>query len=403
MPRILFVDDEPMILNSMRMRLGRRRPEWDCVYVESGAEALAALTEGPVDVVVTDMRMPGMDGGTLLGIVRERYPHTFRMVLSGQMNRDAQLRALPVTHRFLVKPCLPAQLEAHISAALEMHQRLDNPALADLIGGIRQLPSSPMLYAELTRMIADPNVGVAQISRVVERDAGITARLLHVANSAFFGVRRQIRTTLEAINWLGVDLVRKLVLSCELGQLAAQADLPARLIDDLQSHAILTARIASRLVRPELTGTVATAALLHNVGKLIFALAPAEMRARYELATAAGQTELRAQRFAFGCDYPTAGAFLLNYWGLPLDIVQAVALHCEPNAAETAEGIDAPGAVHVASNLAIAAARFDPHTPPLSHTGVDLAYLETAGLSARLSEWCVLARGQRIAMVEPTA
>ena len=246
MPRILFVDDEPMILNSMRMRLGRRRPEWDCVYVESGAEALAALTEGPVDVVVTDMRMPGMDGGTLLGIVRERYPHTFRMVLSGQMNRDAQLRALPVTHRFLVKPCLPAQLEAHISAALEMHQRLDNPALADLIGGIRQLPSSPMLYAELTRMIADPNVGVAQISRVVERDAGITARLLHVANSAFFGVRRQIRTTLEAINWLGVDLVRKLVLSCELGQLAAQADLPARLIDDLQTHAILTARIGPR-------------------------------------------------------------------------------------------------------------------------------------------------------------
>lgn len=401
MPRILFVDDEPMILNSMRMRLSRRRPEWDCVYVESGADALGALQEGPVDVVVTDMRMPGMDGATLLSVVRERYPHTFRMVLSGQMNRDAQLRALPVTHRFLVKPCLPAELEAHISAALDMHQRLDNPRLADLIGGIRQLPSSPMLYAELTRMIADPKVGVAQISRVVERDSAITARLLHVANSAFFGVRRQIRTTLEAINWLGVDLVRKLVLSCELGQIAAQSDLPAKLIEDMQTHAILTARIASRLVRPELSGTAATAALLHNVGRLIFALAPAEMRARFDVAQSGGAPELRAQKIAFGCDYPTAGAFLLNFWGLPLDIVQAVALHCEPSGADAKDGLDAAGAVYVASNLAQAASRFTPNPPPAHAIGLDQRYLADVGVANRVAEWCLLAGSQRLEMAEP--
>ena len=312
MNRILFVDDEPMILNSMRMRLSRRRPEWTCVYLESAIDALQALEAGPVDVVVTDMRMPGMDGATLLSIVRERYPHTFRIVLSGQMNRDAQLRALPVTHRFLAKPCPPAELEAHIEAALDVHRRLDNPQLADLIGGSRQLPSSPALYTELTRLIADPNVGVAQIARLVDRDPGVAARLLHVANSAFFGVRRQIRTTLEAINWLGVDLVRKLVLSCELGTIVGQAPSMRRKVEDLHGQAILTARIASRLVSPEISGAAATAALLHNVGQLIFALGPTERQAEVERLVDNGMPELRAQEQVYGCTYATAGAFLLN-------------------------------------------------------------------------------------------
>ncbi len=401
MSRILFVDDEPMILNSMRMRLSRRRPDWDCVYVESAVDALQALQDGPVDVVVTDMRMPGMDGATLLSIVRERYPHTFRIVLSGQMNRDAQLRALPVTHRFLVKPCPPAELEAHIDAALDMHRRLDSPQLADLIGGIRQLPTSPVIYTELSRMIADPNVGVAQISRLVERDPAVAARLLHVANSAFFGVRRQIRTTLEAINWLGVDLVRKLVLSCELGNLAGQSPALRRKVDDLHAHAILTARIASRLVKPEDSGTAATAALLHNLGRLVFALGPPERQAEVDRLVALGLRELPAQEQVYSCTYATAGAFLLNYWGLPLDIVQAVAMHAEPSSAHSRNGLDIAGAVYVASGLAVAAVRYDPHPPPITHTGLDERFLAEAGFEHRVPEWCMLARSQRLAMLEP--
>jgi HD-like signal output (HDOD) protein len=404
MPRILFVDDEPMILSSMRSRLSRRRPDWDCSYVESGAEALDVLASlGDVNVVVTDMRMPQMDGATLLTIVRERHPKAFRIVLSGQMNRDAQLRALPVTHRFLAKPCPPAEIEATIEQALAIQTRIENPAVADLVGGIHHLPSSPPLVQELNRLIADPTVGVNRIASVIDRDPAMAARLLHVANSAFFGLRRQIRTSLEAINWLGVDLVRKLTLTCEVSMVAARAGVSAARIKELQTHALLAARIASRLVKQEDAATAATAALLHNVGAYLFALAPAPQREAVEAAMAEGLSENEAHRRVFGCLHGEAGAHLLNLWGLPLEIVRAVALHQDPKEAFASGTITEVGAVHLADLLARVAARWSPHPPPASALGIDPALVERLGIADRLLEWSLLANKQQTEMLESAA
>src|SRR5690606_34045961 len=103
--RILFVDDEPHVLDGLRDLLHKRLREWEMSFALGGQEALTLLETRPFDVVISDMRMPGIDGVTLLRLVKERYPAIARIVLSGQAERDAVVNALPVAHQFLSKPC----------------------------------------------------------------------------------------------------------------------------------------------------------------------------------------------------------------------------------------------------------------------------------------------------------
>jgi len=393
MPRILFVDDEPMILNSLRLRFSRRHPDWDCSFAADGLEALEILERGPFDIVVTDMRMPGMDGATLLGVVRERHPETFRVVLSGQMSRDAQLRALPVAHRFHAKPCPPAELEQTIEQALELSRQLDHKAIARVVGGIQRLPAAPRLYARMTQMMADHRVGLNQIARTVDQDPGTAARLLHVANSAFFGVRRQIRTTLEALNWLGVDLTRKLVLSSELS--VCFGDGASRhLIEEVQLHASLTARIASRLVPVSKARVVSTAALLHEVGRLVLANGNASLLAETQALAGRLGDAYEAERRVLGFTHAEVGAYLLNLWGLPLDIVDAVAHHHAPPQVGVPGELSPAGAIYVASELALAARRRRPMVPDPRRLRLSSGWLRSSGVELKLHEWCLLANHQ---------
>ncbi|HZL98849.1 MAG TPA: response regulator, partial [Planctomycetota bacterium] len=125
MKRILIVDDEQRVLSGLRRQLHARRGEWELLFLEGGEAALAELSARPADAVVTDMRMPGMDGAQLLAAVAVRHPEIARLVLSGQAEADRQLAARGRCHRYLVKPCPADLLEAAIRQALEVRAALD--------------------------------------------------------------------------------------------------------------------------------------------------------------------------------------------------------------------------------------------------------------------------------------
>ena len=105
MRRVLFVDDETQVLDSLRDALRPRRHEWEMSFAASGDDALDRLEREVYDVIVSDMRMHGMDGATLLGLVERSQPGAVRIVLSGSAERDVVARAAAVAHRFLAKPC----------------------------------------------------------------------------------------------------------------------------------------------------------------------------------------------------------------------------------------------------------------------------------------------------------
>lgn len=142
LPRVLCVDDEPRILEGLTLHLRR---EYQVFTAASGQVALQTLTDiGGVAVVVSDMRMPGMDGAALLKQVKQRYPETTRILLTGEPGREAAVQAINEGQifRFLTKPCAPEQLRAAIDAAV-IHHRLmtaEKVLLQDtLVGCIKAL------------------------------------------------------------------------------------------------------------------------------------------------------------------------------------------------------------------------------------------------------------------------
>jgi DNA-binding NtrC family response regulator len=141
MRRILFVDDELQILESLRDSLRKQRSCWEMMFVSSAQAALAELENRPFDIVVSDMQMPVTDGATLLAQIRDRYPRTLRLILSGEADEETILRALPIAHQFLSKPCDPVVLRQTLERLCALLGLEDDHAIRAMLGEPRVPPS----------------------------------------------------------------------------------------------------------------------------------------------------------------------------------------------------------------------------------------------------------------------
>jgi HD-like signal output (HDOD) protein/ActR/RegA family two-component response regulator len=389
MRRVLFVEDEPHLLERLRDALRPWRRHWQMTFAPDGPSALSALELDPYDAVVTDMRMPGMDGAALLGLVQRIQPTSVRIVLSSHAESDAVARAANVAHRFLPKPCDVEELVRVVQRSCGVNALVEHPELRRAAAGTGRLPSVPRLYTELTALMNDPDTTLADVERLVEQDAAMAAKVLQLANSAYFGRARPVDQLGQAIGYLGLNALKALVLSAE----AMAAFQPERRIDGfsierLQRHSALVARITRRLLddRQHEDGAVA-AALIHDVGMLVLA-----SRAPDYLGDVLDRSE-RERRPAFaieqelrGFTHAEVGAHVLGLWGLPHTIVEAVAYHHDPAAAHDPR-LDAVTAVHVANVLAdeLEAPEDAERTrPPLAP---DLDHLERVGVADRLAGW----------------
>lgn len=384
--RILFVDDEAGILDGLRDLLRRERREWDMVFALGPEAALAEIEGGgDLDAVVADMRMPSMDGAAFLGEVRARRPGAARIVLSGQSDHVAALRAAQVAHMFLAKPCDPARLRAALDRAWALREMLGDEDLRRAAGARGTLPSAPAAYAELTAAAARDDVGVREISEILERDPAMCAKVLQLVNSSFFGLGRPVVHVGRAVAYLGVDTIRSLVLSTEaFGVLGAGLD--ACVVDTVRRHSLLAAHIAVGLVDECDRDGALTAGLLHDIGKLVLlAEEPGYLAEALERSGREGRPLADVERETRGSTHAEVGAHLLSLWGLPFCVVEAVACHHAPPA--PGDVLDLVSGVQVANLLACEVAPGGPGSPADDAAAV----LEGAVDEGRLGAWRALA------------
>ncbi|MGO9096051.1 MAG: HDOD domain-containing protein [Bryobacteraceae bacterium] len=390
MKRILFVDDEPRVLQGLQRMLRQDSRRWETVFVGSGPEALDKLAAQPFDVIVSDMRMPGMDGATLLGHVRERHPGVVRLVLSGHFEVQAALRATPVAHQFMAKPCSPEALRAALERACNLSDLLVNEELRQAIGAIGELPSPPRTCMLLLQELANPEASFSRVAGIVEQDVGLASKVLQLVNSAFFGFTYEFATVQRAVNYLGIDVLRQLVTSVEiLRTFRTDAACGIFSLEDLDAHSRFAAGIAGQL---PVSGDVAVpvlAALLHDVGQLVLAMRlPEQFALALETACETGRSLHSVERELNGVTHAEAGGFLLGLWGLPRAVVDAVTHHHRPLGRPEAPGVLSPtAAVQVADALAH---EYCPEIRRASHPAfpaLDLQYLEELGLASRLPAW----------------
>jgi putative nucleotidyltransferase with HDIG domain len=353
MKSVLFVDDDVQLLQGLRMRLHRLRTKWEMHFVESGRLALEAMERRPYDVIVSDQRMPEMDGATLLQEVLKRWPRTVRIVLSGYAELDQTVRLVPVAHQYICKPCEPNLLENVIERCLALEALLDRPALRDLVGRLGSLPPAPGTYVQLQMAMASETTSMKDIAQLVSKDTIVAAKLLQIVNSGFFRLPRRITSVEQAVSYLGLTTVRNLVVSAEVFSKWPSATGPHSLrLDTLQHHASQVAAVAYALVRDTpIANDTLLAALLHDIGYwvLVKERAP-QLTEAIRIASTESITMDESEHRLFGASHAEIGAYLLGIWGFPSTIVEAVAHHHSPsNVAQT--GFDALAALSIAHAL----------------------------------------------------
>jgi HD-like signal output (HDOD) protein/ActR/RegA family two-component response regulator len=350
MKTVLFVDDEPQALEGLRVSLYARRKEWDMHFADGGAKAMELMRASRFDVLVSDLRMPGIDGTVLLAWTRTNSPDTIRIVLTGYANEENSRQLVSIAHRYLCKPCEPKQLEECIDACLATRALIQSDALRTRLGSVGTLPPMPATFAALQLALADPTTDSSKIAAIVQKDTAIAAKVLQTCNSAFFRLPRRVTSIRQAVSHLGLSTVRSMVLSAELFN-AGQSVCAAIDLGQLQRHALSVATLARSLMDDATRAEEAfLVGLLHDVGFLLLGrLFKDEMQLVLE-ASVAGMALAEAERKFVGVDHGTAGAYLLGLWGLPFEVVEAVAQH-EDTVPVARTSLDVMSAIRVAHAL----------------------------------------------------
>jgi HD-like signal output (HDOD) protein len=333
MKQVLFVDDEPALLEGLRRRLYRARSKWEMTFVANAALAIEQLEAKPYDVIVTDMRMARMDGAQLLEIASEKSPQTIRIVLSGYSEERQVMRLVPLAHQYVSKPCEPDRLEQVIERCAQLQELLQEPRIRATVGRIRHLPALPRAYSRLREVIAREDVSAAEVAEVVASDSAVAAKILHVVNSAFFRLARPITRIEQAVVHLGFNAIRNLALSAEVFCQWSGVAVPSGFEPErLQEHARIVAAGAYALSEHHAWADDALlAGLLHDIGYwVLLQQCPEDMAAVAALSECESITLCAAERAALGTTHAEIGAYLLGLWGPPYPVLEAVAFHHSP-------------------------------------------------------------------------
>lgn len=384
MKRILFVDDEVKVLQGLGRMLRVMRHEWEMTFIDDSSKAVEVLQQEAFDAIVVDMRMPFVDGEEMLGQARDLKPGMARIVLSGHAEREAAMRSVGLAHQFLAKPCDADTLRATVSRACELRRLLAEAGLADTVCQLGKLPSLPRLYQAITEEMSREDASLKRVASIIGQDLAMTAKVLQLVNSAFFGLGRRVANIEQAVSYLGVEVIRSLVVSQAAFSAFEAVDL--EFFQQLWEHSTQTAALAKLIAEresrdPIVHGESLQAGMLHDIGALVLA---ARLQDRYrdvrDTEHSEGTLAAREQE-AFGCDHGRIGAYLMGLWGLSDRIVEAIAYHDRP--LDCAFRAFSPlTAVHAASALVLEAAGKAEFESKL-----DLPYLEAVGCADRLESW----------------
>ena len=393
--RLLFVDDETNILSGLKRMLRPFSNEWEVDVATSGEEALKKLEASKFDCIITDMRMPGMSGAALLSKVHDRFPGVARFVLSGHADSGPIMQAVPVTHQFMSKPIAADKLVEAMRRACALHDLVGDEKLRTLLGKIASLPARPEVFSELTNILSDENASTDDIARVVEKDIAISTKLLQVVNSAFFGLAQNMSKVKDAVAYLGVAMIKSLVLSQEMFKVFDnKVTIPGYSIDADYRISTHTARIAKTLLKGRQTSDDAfMAGILYRSGRLIMAQhMPEQLKALIGFEDE-GKLTIQTEQEVAGAPVAHIAAYLLGLWGLPYPVVEAVA-HYQAPWKVPHEGMQVLDAIYIASVFAECKVT-DYESATIKDFVFNEDYLKQLAVYSKLPEWLVTAKELR--------
>ncbi len=387
--KILFVDDNPQVLEGLERMFSMLEEPWVLAFSNSGVDALAQLRTQEFDIIVTDVRMPGMSGAQLLQLVQQQYPDIVRIILSGQRDNDAIFRSFNHAHQYLSKPCSARELERVLAHACTLREALLNEHLS-YVAEVATLPSVPDIYRQLIDLMADELPPIDRAVRLIKQDVGISVKLLQLANSARLGKREPVYTVEQAVADLGLETVRSLAIADEVFYpLEPESHAVGFNSVDWWRHSMDVSYYTGELLNlekadREYSAIAKVSGLLHDCGTLLLATQrPADYEQVLAAVTEKGLSLYDAETEVLGVTHAQVGAYYLELREIPPPIVEATGFHHQPSSSPAMKSIFL-AALHAADVFTIVK-RSAMGSNPFDY--LDLPYLKSMGLEAKIPTW----------------
>jgi HD-like signal output (HDOD) protein len=331
---VVVISRDAQVLEGLRRSLRVFQNAWATHFVESTTEALAALTLHPVEALISDSKVTGLEVEAFFDVVREKWPTVVRAVLCGADVKPEQAQRLGrVAHQVLKKPLIPGQMFDLVERASLVLATVRSERVKLVLAKLGALPALPATYGRLSELTANSDVSLDEVASVVERDPAITANVLKIINSAYFGLPRRVASVRETVKYLGIQPLKNIVLTVEVFEGMASGKTAKSLQMDALARACAMRELLGRTPMAE---AAFAAGILAHIGQLLIATRlPVDMQALMRDQSGRLQEELERERL--GCAHSEIGGALLSLWNMPAALVEAVTLHhTAPEAAATA-------------------------------------------------------------------
>ena len=337
--RILLVDNSDQISIQLESEINRMNRQWQIKMVETAAQALQELESNRYDIVIMELVLPGTTGVELLEKVASEYPGSIRMVLSASTDRQMILQTAGLAHRFIAKPADAQHLMGLLDTSINLREMFAKPELHARIAKIGSLPSAPGIYNELITQLRNDSCSIKDVAGIIANDLAMTAKILQMVNSAYFGLPSRISSVLQAVNMMGLETVKSVAMTAGVFSEFNNPSINCKslTIDSLFHHSVTVGtnaqKVATQMGLPRyMCDDALMAGMLHDIGKLVLmSNFPEELSTSIELAVEKSWSIEKAQERIMGVTHAEIGAHLLSLWGLSDQILEAVALHPSPS------------------------------------------------------------------------
>jgi HD-like signal output (HDOD) protein len=388
--RVLYLEEDPTAVAELIHYLGEKT-QWDVAHAKNPQEARNIARKQPIDVALLSATMPDSDPVTLAEELTQVHKKISIFLLAPDAESGMTAYASG-RFQWLAKPCPPETLVSAIERMAALVSWLTNNTTIDLVSGLHSLPTIPSNYQGVIRAIHSPNSSVQEIADAVEKDMGITSRVLQVANSAYYGYSKKITSPMEASMLLGIDTLKSLVRYTHVLNNFPQTPATNAIFDQVWRHSAGVAAVARKIVllhtkSEELGDEAFTAALLHDIGKVVLtSIKPDEYKQVLRQASETNTMLNMVERIKLQTTHAETGAYLLSLWGIPFSILEAVAWHHYPRECKEKK-FSALTAVHIANVAEHRRNRID-ETKVIPT--LDELYLNEIGVWKEAQEWVKL-------------
>lgn len=317
MTKIVLVDSDASALSKTAQAVKALRGDWQITQASDGKSAQAYLQDNTTDCLITEAQLSDMSGFELLNYIQGYYPDTVRLTLSADLDQEVVLESARANHRFIDKTVSSAVLVAAIECSVKLQNVLSNDRLIAQMRTIQSLPALPVIYREMMDELSASHSSLLNVGQIIEQDMGLTATVLKIVNSSFYGLNQRVESVAQGVALLGVHLIKNITLTAKVFSQFEGSGVGLQRLKQLNDDACKVGAIANQFARNAKISKSAVdhsqiAGMMCNIGELVAIVAMHDNPGQQSESS----TEL-------------LGAYLLRVWQLPDAVVEAVAMQQE--------------------------------------------------------------------------